>query len=123
MVSLPSEVAHYGEPTRLGVTSDLVEYVAELLHLRSGQLYFQLFAGWSENQLPHPPVMHRSPDRDEIHFNQLAEWCIERLLADIKRREQVIDRNVWIAAYKIEYAVVNTAQATPFKDSIGQGSK
>lgn len=112
-------------PAGFGFGAKLFEYGLQLFHLRAGKLRFQFGPAGGERQLAHAAVVCGGIHRDQFHFNQLPQGCVQRLFADTEQAEQGIDRNLRIAPDEIQDAVMHASQSALVEDAVrrrGEGA-
>jgi hypothetical protein len=117
--------SHHLMPAGFGFGAKLFEYGLQLFHLRAGKLRFQFGPAGGERQLAHAAVVCGGIHRDQFHFNQLPQGCVQRLFADTEQAEQGIDRNLRIAPDEIQDAVMHASQSALVEDAVrrrGEGA-
>ena len=94
-----------------------------MLHLYPGKVGFEPDPLLCEAQELDPAIVIRSPLRDQLHPDQLAQRRIQGLLADAQNLEKRIHGSFRISADEIDDAVMNPPQPPMGERPVHAGSE
>ena len=111
-------MTHDREPACLRGFASLRKGRLELLKLRGSQQVFQFMAFGRQTQQTQTPIQCAGFHFYKLHFNQLAQRCIQGLFGDLQRFEQLIHRDFGLTCDEIQNPMMDAVQPAFFQNRI-----